>query len=152
MTKLENPRQFNQLLEVFAVDTPQHLPARVMETVSYIRAGLIWARRNTGQDYEQDANQSIEILMRLKSAFDKALQLPEVGMVMRNLHGGFEVNVFPIIEFINHVEQDGTVSRNFDVIQTILRHYIHADNIQEYKRVGQFIQDIETALYEYQNG
>lgn len=61
------------------------------------------------------------------------------------------VNVFPIIDFLNHTESDGTLSRNFDTIQTVMRQYIHTDNIQDYKRVGQFIQDIETALYEYQN-
>jgi hypothetical protein len=89
--------------------------------------------------------------MRLKCAFEKALELPEVGMVMRDSRGGYEVNIFPIIEFTNQTEEDGQVRRNFDLIQTILRHYIHTDNIQEYKRVGQFIQEIETALYEYQD-
>ncbi len=151
MTKLENPRQFNQLLEVFGVDTPQNLPSRVSEVISYLRAGLIWARRHTSQPYEDDANESVRVLMRLKKCFESAMELPEVGMVMRDNRGGYEVNVFPIIEFINFTESDGSASRNFDMIQTVLRHYIHADNIQEYKRVGQFIQDVETALYEYQN-
>jgi hypothetical protein len=151
MTKLENPRQFNQLLEVFGVDTPQNLPSRVTEVVSYLRAGLIWARRHLPEPYEEDARVSINILLRLRKTFEKCQELPEVGMVMRDKRGGYEVNVFPIIEFITHTESDGKVSRNFDTIQTLLRHYIHADNIQEYKRVGQFIQDIETALYEYQN-
>lgn len=151
MTKLENPRQFNQLLEVFGVDTPQNLPSRVTEVISYLRAGLIWARRHTSQPYEDDANESIRVLMRLKKCFESAMELPEVGMVMRDARGGFEVNVFPIIEFINFTESDGSANRNFDMIQTVLRHYIHADNIQDYKKVGQFIQDIETALYEYQN-
>jgi hypothetical protein len=151
MTKLEKPNQFNQLLEVFGVDTPHNLPGRVTETISYIRAGLVWARRNTGQPYEDDANESIRILMRLKSTFERVLDLPEVGMVMRDSRGGYEVNIFPIIEFINHTEEDGQVRRNFDLIQTILRLYIHTENIQDYKRVGQFIQDMETALYEYQD-
>ncbi len=151
MTKLENPRQFNQLLEVFGVDTPQNLPGRVTESISYIRSGLIWARRHLTQCYEEDANESVRILVRLKKCFECALELPEVGMVMRDKKGGYEVNVFPIIEFLNYTEGEGTASRNFDMIQSVLRCYIHADNIQEYKRVGQFIQDIETALYEYQD-
>lgn len=149
MTKLENATQIMGLLEVFYVEKPQNIPEKVKQVIQYLDEGYLWAVRNTPEPYEKDYRVSVEILSRLRSCFEKCLDLPPRGMILVDEKEGFKVNIFPVLDFLAHLEKEGTACRNFDVIANVMCLYLHSDNIQQYKDLSNFIRLMETALYEY---
>lgn len=150
MTKLENATKILQLMEVFYVAPPQELPEKVMECIEYIMLGYTYAKRNMPNPYEDDKSESIRVLKELHKCFTECNKQPERGMMLFDGKVGFNVNVKPVLEFLQFMKQNGTSCRNFDMIESLMCIYLHQDNIQEFKKVATFIRNVETALYEYE--
>lgn len=138
-------------MEVFYVAPPEDLPQKVMECIEYLLQGNLWAKLNMPHSYDDDYNVSIQVLKRLHKCFTECNDQPVRGMMLMDSNAGFNVNVKPVLEFLVFMKENGTSSRNFDVIESLMSFYLHQDNIQEFKKVNEFIRNIETALYEYQD-
>lgn len=150
MTKLENATKILCLMEVFYVAPPQELPDRVMECIEYLMLGQAYAKRNMPNSYDDDYSESIKVLKELHKCFTECNKQPDKGMMLMDSKSGFNMNILPVLEFLQFMKSNGTASRNFDMIEALMCIYLHQDNIQQFKKVSEFIRNVETALYEYE--
>lgn len=135
MTNLETISYYEKLHDIFELVHPSEMPKELGRLIDYIEEAGIY--HNTRVD------DVTSILYGLQDAFELALKRKKMCILLTNESRKYEVNIYPIMEFLKENE---LINGEFDQLKSRMIRLAHSKNIAEMKSLYEFVDSLSIAL------
>lgn len=131
MTNLETISFYEKLHDIFERVHPKDMPGKLAKLIIYME--------EAGQHHSVDVGDVTTILYDMADAFTFALQRSERSMILADKSRDYEVNIYPIMNFLR---DNSTILGELDNLKSRIITLSHEKNIVEMKTTYTFVDSL----------
>ncbi len=137
MSKIENISYYEKLHDLFGRVHPKDMPKKIAKTIEYLE--------KAASHHAVNVSDVTSVLYDMQDAFTFALERKVRSLLLTDVQGAYEVNLYPIINFLR---DNSCLMGDLDNLKSRLITLAYEKNIAEMKDIYKFVDDLSVTFQE----